>query len=336
VAWIAEQVKRIPHVKAYSDDNASFDVVGDVLYYEPYNRYFPAKQTCLLRLWDELNIPHAEKKQIYGPTLPFVGFDVDPNAMTISINDERRANLFEKVVLFAKPGKRHTLREFESLAGHINWSFAVFPLLKPCLSAVYAKTSGKSLSLAPIRVNNAICEELQWFLKHACLSNGILLLSTIAWDPTTDLHKTSICYVDACMGGMAFWYPELRLGYQCRVPAGYTAPIFYWEAVAVACSMMAPDSNSLPRLVVYTDNQNTVDIWHSLKASAPYNTTLICTITSLIEQETDARVLHIPGIENVVADALSRFNNALALRLVPGIRVGLFETPLMMLGAIKK
>jgi hypothetical protein len=100
--------------------------------------------------------------------------------------------------------------------------------------------------------------------------------------------------------------------------------------------MMAPDSNSLPRLVVYTDNQNTVDIWHSLKASAPYNTTLICAITSLIERETDARVLHIPGIENVVADALSRFNNALALQLVPGIRVGLFETPLMMLGAIKK
>ena len=88
VAWIAEQVNGIPHVKAYSDNNASFNVVSDVLYYKPYHRYFPTKQTHLLCLWDELNIPHTEKKQIYGPRVPFVGFDVNPNAMTISINDE--------------------------------------------------------------------------------------------------------------------------------------------------------------------------------------------------------------------------------------------------------
>jgi hypothetical protein len=59
-------------------------------------------------------------------------------------------------------------------------------------------------------------------------------------------------------------------------------------------------------------------------------------IDSLIQHDTDARVLHIPGDNNQVADALSRFNNALALRLVPGIQLGLFETPQMLLGALKK
>jgi hypothetical protein len=148
VTWIAEHVRQIPHLKIYSDDNASFDVVGNVLFYEPYHRYFPCSQARLLCLWDELNIPHTEKKQIYGPIVPFVGFDVDPNVMTISINNGWRANLFEKILGFAKPGKRHTLCNFQSLAGYLNWSFAVFPLLKPSLSAVYAKMSGKSLSLA--------------------------------------------------------------------------------------------------------------------------------------------------------------------------------------------
>ena len=138
------------------------------------------------------------------------------------------------------------------------------------------------------------------------------------------------------MGGMAFWYPELWLGYQCRVPTTSMAPIFYWEAIAIACAMMAPDSNSSPRLVVYTDNQNTVNIWYSLKASASYNMTLICAITSLIKHKTDARILHVPGVDNVVADALSHFNNMLTLRLVPGICVSLFKTPLAMLGAVKK
>ena len=335
VSWIAERIKHIPHVKTYVDDNASFGLAGDVLYYEPYHRYFPTNQTKLLLLWDELSIPHAEKKQIYGPIVPFVGLDIDPNLMTVSISDERRAELIEKVLAFAKPGKRHSLRDFQSLAGHLNWSFAVFPLLRPSLSAIYSKMSGKSLSLAPIRVNNAICLQLKWFVKHARASDGIFLLKTIAWDPTTELLDTTICFADACLGGMAFWYPELRLGYQCRIPHGYAAPIFYWEAATVACAMLAPPSIRFRRLVVYTDNQNTVDMWNSLKAAAPYNSTLLIAIDHLIESKTDGRVLHVPGIENCVADALSRFNNALALRLVPGIKLGLFETPHVLLGALQ-
>jgi hypothetical protein len=136
---------------------------------------------------------------------------------------------------------------------------------------------------------------------------------------------------------MAFWYPELKLGFQCRIPAEYEAsPIFYWEAVAVACVMLCSFSNNLPQLVVFLDNQNTVDIWHSLKAVLPYNETPILAIDWLIQHETDACVLHIPGVNNIVTDVLSRFNNSLALCLVPGIKLGLFETPRAMLGALKK
>lgn len=336
LAWIAENVAGIPALKVYVDDNCSFGPTRDVLYYAPYQRYFPSNQTKLLLLWDELNVPHEQKKQVYGPVIPFVGFDVDPNAMTISLSDTRRLELIDKILAFAKPGKRFALRDFQSLAGYINWSFAVFPLLKPSLSAVYAKISGKTKLLAPIRVNTSICTELLWFVKHARVSDGIFMLKTVAWDPTTELGDAVTCYVDACMQGMAFWYPEFKLGFQCRIPAGHLAPIFYWEAVAVACAMLCSFSNGRQRLVVYTDNRNTVDIWHSLKASAPYNGTLIAAIDELLRCGTDARVLHVPGIDNVIADALSRFNNALALRLVPGIKLGLFETPHMLLGALKK
>ena len=100
--------------------------------------------------------------------------------------------------------------------------------------------------------------------------------------------------------------------------------------------MICPVTLKFTRLVVYTNNQNTADIWHSLKASVPYNSTLILSIDWLINNSIDAHVLHVPGIENQVADALSCFNNALALRLVPGLKLGLFETPLKLLGALKK
>ena len=64
--------------------------------------------------------------------------------MTFSISDERRTKLIDKIREFAVPGKRHALKDFQALGGHVNWSLAVFPLLKPSLSALYAKISGKS------------------------------------------------------------------------------------------------------------------------------------------------------------------------------------------------
>ena len=83
-----QEVKSIKNLKTYIDDNGSFTCVRDVIYYPRYDSYYPSDQTKLLLLWDELNIPHAKKKQIYGPIIPYVGFNVNPNAMTISLSDD--------------------------------------------------------------------------------------------------------------------------------------------------------------------------------------------------------------------------------------------------------
>ena len=167
--------------------------------------------------------------------------------------------------------------------------------------------------MQPICVNTTMCRKLHWFIKHTITSNRIFLFKSLAWDPTHNVVNATICYTDACMGGMAIWYPELHLGYQSCVPQGYVALIFYWEAVAVACTMISLVTPKSTHLVVYTDNQNTADIWHSLNASAPYNSTLIHSIDWLINNNIDAYVLHFPGIKNQVADTLPHFNNALAL-----------------------
>ena len=337
VCWIAEHAKMIKNLKCYIDDNCSFARLGDVKYYTPYKRYFPTDQTKLLELWDEIGLPHEERKQIYGPVIPFIGFDVDPNKMTITINDERKQNLLTKVRHFAKTGKRHTLKEFQSIAGHINWSLAVFPLLKPGLSAVYEKTADKSRLMASIRVNNAVRDELLWFANHAQNSDGIFLLKTVAWDPTVDLQDTITCFTDASLRGMAFWFPEFNLGYQCHIPEDAELNhIFYYEALAVTSAILQDTGHTAPRMVVHTDNQNTINIWHSLKAHAPYNKLLMIAIDKLIDQKVDARVLHIPGVANTVSDALSRFQNEIALRLVPGLKIAEFQPPHGTLGAAKK
>ena len=140
--------------------------------------------------------------------------------MTVCISDELQHNLLDKVQDFAKSGKCQTLKDFQSIAGHINWSLAVFPLLKPALSALYSKIANKSQLMALVHVNNAVQEELLWIAKHAHNSDGIFLLWCVAWDPTMDTHGATICFTDTCLDGMAYWFPELALGlpHSCQVP----------------------------------------------------------------------------------------------------------------------
>jgi hypothetical protein len=111
--------------------------------------------------------------------------------------------------------------------------------------------------------------------------------------------------------------------------------IFFAEALAVCSAIHAiPEMDPLPqRVVIYTDNSNTVNIFSSLRASAPYNRILMSAVDVLIAHGIDLRVYHVPGHENVVADALSRFNNELALQLVPGLLIDHFQPPQDAMGA---
>jgi hypothetical protein len=53
----------------------------------------------------------------------------------------------------------------------------------------------------------------------------------------------------------------------------------------------------------------------------------------LITHSVDLRVYHVPGHENVVADALSRFRNDVALQLVPDLIINTFTPPQDAMGA---
>ena len=120
----------IAHLKDYVDDAFSFELADNVLYYLPYNAYYPAKQIHLLQLWDELGILHDWSKQEFGPTLRIIGLEVDPNAMTVTMDIDSRNDLIHLIHMFAIAGKKCTLKEFQHISRHVNWALNVFPLLK--------------------------------------------------------------------------------------------------------------------------------------------------------------------------------------------------------------
>ena len=335
VIWIAIFIKLLSDIFGYIDDNFSFDEEGNVTWYEPYQCYYPAKQTALLKLWDEINLPHEKKKQEYGPVLRIIGFMVDPRLMRVSMDEEDRMRLIQRVTDFsmtAPGGTRRTLREFQQLAGWINWSFNVFPLLKPALSNVYAKIKGKTETFAKISVSKAVILDLNWFISHVRMSNGIYLFENVDWD----INQADItAYTDASMSGLGYFLERSREGFQCTVPQNPPKEtIFYFEALAVVSVIDA--ISKLPiipqRLLIYSDNTNTVDIFHSLRSLPLYNDLLKFSISILIKYNISLRVVHVPGVNNIIADALSRFENTRAISECPDLQISTFEPPRITMG----
>jgi hypothetical protein len=86
-----------------------------VTFFGTYRCYYPTKQVKLLKLLDEIGLPHEKAKQEYGQELQITGFLVNPNEMWVTMDDEDHGKLLQHVSDFirtASGGTRWTLHEF--------------------------------------------------------------------------------------------------------------------------------------------------------------------------------------------------------------------------------
>ncbi|KAG2116906.1 hypothetical protein BD769DRAFT_1313785, partial [Suillus cothurnatus] len=165
----------------YVDDSFSFAKAGDLSYYVKYHKVLPTAMVKLLLLWDELGIPHEERKQIFGSPLAVIGFDLYHSQVNC-LMEESKYSLVREIKAFARFKSRRLLREFEHIAGSLNWALNVCPFLRPGLSALYAKTKGKTNSKGLIWLNRNVVTELLWAAFHLERSNGVYLLKAVSWN----------------------------------------------------------------------------------------------------------------------------------------------------------
>ncbi|KIY47218.1 hypothetical protein FISHEDRAFT_74876 [Fistulina hepatica ATCC 64428] len=338
VLWIATYLKCILDLFAYVDDTFSWDFADNLAWYEPYEAWYPKKQVMLLHLWDFLGVPHEKKKQEWGPAIVVIGLLVDAVDMSVMMPDQSRRELIATLRAFAIPGQRCPLVEFQRLGGWINWALNVYPLLRPGLNTLYAKTKDKTQPFQAVWVSKALCSELWWIANHLEMSTGVHMLESRRWGPS---DADVVVFTDACLTGMSFFFPASHIGFQCETDLvmllrGISRDrIFYFEALAVVTAIV--HTLTLPNpphcLLVWSDNTNTVDIFNSLHASPSYNPLLITVVDLLMLTNCDLRVLHVAGENNKVANALSRFQNDVATRISPNLHILPFIPPRLTSGA---
>ena len=114
---------------------------------------------------------------------------------------------------------------------------------------------------------------------------------------------------DASQIGLAFWSPDLNLSFVAPIKESddHFGNIFFNEALAVVSAIeWAAHLPNHPRCVlVHTDSMNTVEIWHSLAPQGDNIPLMLYAVEVMMDHNIDIRVVHIPGSENLIADALS-------------------------------
>jgi len=181
-------------------------------------------------------------------------------------------------------------------------------------------------------------------VEHA---SGVHFFDAEPWGPDEldwAEQDCEIVYTDASALGIGVWFPWISLAYFCDLPGDPPAEtIFFFEALAICCAMhcairfrLDTRLQRLKRLGVYSDNSNSVDIFNTLKAKPPYNHILRSSVDLVLEKQFQYRVQHIPGKDNIIADALSRRQFDFVRELVPDVVIKNFIPPLDALGAVKK
>ncbi|KIJ53333.1 hypothetical protein M422DRAFT_155327, partial [Sphaerobolus stellatus SS14] len=89
-------------------------------------------------------------------------------------------------------------------------------------------------------------------------------------------------------------------------------------------------------LLVYSDSLNSVEMFHSLCTHKGYNKLFLFFTGLLIDNRISLHVCHVVGVNNPVADTLSRALFNLTCQLVPGINIGYFTPLQCALGELKK
>ena len=129
VAWIVKNIKHVKYIRNYVDDSSGCGFADEMDFYTPYNGSYPQDQVILLKLWDELGIPHKIKKQIFSSPLSVIGINVDAYYMTLSLPDKSKKRLIDELRLWSKKGRKEKVKDWYHMGGWVSCGLNIYPIL---------------------------------------------------------------------------------------------------------------------------------------------------------------------------------------------------------------
>ena len=174
LCWIALHKFGIRGLLVYMDDFFGWDF-GEPDHFLLFDGEMrPYRQVRLLIFWNYILCLWEGKKQLAGQLLKIIGFWGNVIDFTISMPPNVVSDATEAIDNFLSPPDRKVrLRDWQRLAGHLNWILNVVPWGCPALTELYRKIAGKTNPNATVYINREVTSDLCWFKSVLSKAIGV-------------------------------------------------------------------------------------------------------------------------------------------------------------------
>ena len=276
----------------------------------------PPRSDCLtalcniLCLFTELDIPVAPGKTFPPSTsLEFMGVLLDSNKMEARLPLDKLTRTKEALHKWSHK-KSATLKDLQSLIGTLQFACRVVVPGRAFLQRIISLTKGISNSRWHIKLNTEFRKDVSMWLSFLEHWNGVsfFLGDTVLSSPDLQLFTDasgSLGY-GGYLNGQWFqshWLPQHSLN-------PVTGISIDWQelfAIYIACFLWGPHWSG-KRICFWCDNLPVVTIINSKRSKSSRIMDLVRSITILtLVHNFTFTAKHIPGLDNSIADSLSRF-----------------------------
>ena len=315
IAWTLF-FKGVPYLLHYLDD---FLFLG-----APGSAQAQASASLAMDTLKELGVPVAHHKT-EGPTtcLTFLGITVDTQLSQLRLPKEKATRLL--TILADWRDKRScTRKQLESLLGHLAHAAIVVRPGRIFLCPLFALLSTAARPQFFVRINSTSRADLAWWEVMLHHWNGISFFPL----PLPSVHVFS----DA----------SGTVGCGAVNPHGVAFQIFWpatWEAINIATKELLPvvvasamwgRNWSGSHVCFHVDNTAAVSVLQTRSARDPQLAQLLrCLFFYSAVYHFQYSAVHIPGPDNLAADALSRNQLPLFFHLYPQVQLSAVPRPLL-------
>ncbi|XP_040211442.1 uncharacterized protein LOC120942272 [Rana temporaria] len=308
--WVVRDVAGVDSVIHYLDDFLCIGPAG--------SKVCAVLLATLEHIAERFGVPLAPDKT-EGPrsVIQFLGIVIDSEAMECRLPADKLEGLKEEVR--GMIGMRKVqLRALQSLLGKLNFACRILPMGRIFCRRLAASTAGVRLPNHYVRLVKEHREDL--WVWHSFLEafNGRALWMS---GPVSNFDLE--LYTDAAGGSGfgAFFQGQWSAGPwpQSWLSAGFTKNLVLLELFPVVLAVELWGTSFRDRKVrFHGDNLGVVQVINRVTASSPPVIRLLRhLVLRCLQLNVFVYAVHLPGVENVVADALSRFQWDRFRELVP-------------------
>ena len=260
--------------------------------------------TKFLGLCGGLGVPMAPEKTV-GPStvLSFAGIELDTCKMEARLPRDKLCKCTTLIQLFLQR-KKVSLRELQSLVGLLNFTCSVVVPGRTFLRRMINFTVGIRRPTHLIRLTRTVKADLKLWLEFLTNYNGKSFFLDFHWLSSTHLHL----YTDAS-GSLGYGAVFGRKWLYGPWPANWTSKnIIVLKMFPIVISMILWAAELADKFIIFhTDNQALSEV---INKKSTKDTELLVLLRALVlsclKHNILFKAVHIPGVLNTKADALSR------------------------------